>query len=78
MLIEAGFQIGFECPKPTPMLLQLNIYPTRVADLRSSDIIYSDPPIPMLTTLRMRLPVCPSQAPSRTRFEKAAILSSTA
>src|SRR4029450_2917475 len=38
----------------------------------------SDPPIPMLTTWRMRLPVCPFQAPLRTRFEKSAIASSTA
>ena len=29
MLIEAGFDIAFECPAPTPMLLQLNIHPSR-------------------------------------------------
>ena len=34
--------------------------------------------MPTLTTFRMRLPVCPSQAPLRTRFEKSAIRSSTA
>jgi len=34
--------------------------------------------MPMLTTLRMRLPVCPVQAPLRTRFEKTVIMSSTA
>ena len=34
--------------------------------------------MPMLTTLRMRLPVWPFQAPLRTRSEKSAILSSTA
>ena len=34
--------------------------------------------MPMLTTLRMRLPVCPFHAPLRTRFEKSAIRSSTA
>jgi len=34
--------------------------------------------MPMLTTLRMRLPVCPFHAPPRTRLEKSAILSSTA
>ena len=34
--------------------------------------------MPMLTTLRMRLPVWPFHAPLRTRFEKSAILSSTA
>ena len=34
--------------------------------------------MPILTTLRMRLPVWPVHAPLRTRSEKAAILSSTA
>jgi transglutaminase-like putative cysteine protease len=43
MLIEAGFDITFQCPAQTPMLLQLNIHPSRVGDLRSPDVIYSDP-----------------------------------
>ena len=34
--------------------------------------------MPMLMTLRMRLPVWPFHSPLRTRSEKAAILSSTA
>ena len=34
--------------------------------------------MPMLMTLRMRLPVWPFHAPLRTRLEKSAILSSTA
>ncbi len=34
MLIEAGFDIAFECPAQTPMLLQLNVHPSRDADLR--------------------------------------------
>ena len=34
--------------------------------------------MPMLTTLRMRLPVWPFHAPLRTRSAKSAILSSTA
>ena len=27
MLIEAGYDIAFECPAQTPMLLQLNVHP---------------------------------------------------
>ena len=38
----------------------------------------SEPPMPILTTLRMRLPVWPFQSPLRTRSANAAILSSTA
>ncbi len=47
MLIEAGFTIAFECPAPAPMLLQLNVHPSRDADLLTPDAIASDPPLPM-------------------------------
>ena len=38
----------------------------------------SDPPMPTLMTLRIRLPVWPCHRPPRTRLEKSAILSRTA
>ena len=44
MLIQAGFKISFECPAPTPMLLQLNIHPSRSGDLRSPDVIKASRP----------------------------------
>lgn len=47
MLIKAGFDITFQCPAQTPMLLQLNIHPSRDADLLSPDVVASDPPLPM-------------------------------
>ena len=47
MLIQAGFDIAFRCPASTPMLLQLNIHPSRDADLLSRDAVASDPPLPM-------------------------------
>ena len=47
MLIEAGFDIAFECPARTPMLLQLNVHPSRDADLLTPDRIASDPPLAM-------------------------------
>jgi len=47
MLIEAGFDIAFECPAPTPMILQLRIHPSRDADLLTPDRIESDPALPM-------------------------------
>ena len=37
MLIEAGYDIAFECPAQTPMLLQLNVHPSRDADLLTPD-----------------------------------------
>ncbi|MGZ8199130.1 MAG: transglutaminase-like domain-containing protein [Burkholderiales bacterium] len=33
MHIRAGYEIGYECPGPTPMLLVLSIHPSRVPDL---------------------------------------------
>ena len=47
MLIEAGFDIAFDCPAQTPMLLQLNVHPSRDADLLTPDRIASDPPLAM-------------------------------
>ncbi len=41
MLIEAGFDIAFECPAPTPMILQLRIHPSRDVDLRHGRLLRS-------------------------------------
>jgi transglutaminase-like putative cysteine protease len=35
MLIRAGFEIAYECPAPTPMLLVLSVHPSRMQDLRT-------------------------------------------
>src|ERR1700722_13521192 len=43
MLIEAGFDIAFECPAQTPMLLQLSVHPSLDADLLTPDKINCDP-----------------------------------
>ena len=43
VLIEAGFDIAFECPAQTPMLLQLSVHPSRDADLLTPDKINCDP-----------------------------------
>jgi transglutaminase-like putative cysteine protease len=43
MLIEAGYDIAFECTAQTPMLLQLSVHPSRDADLLTSDKINCDP-----------------------------------
>jgi transglutaminase-like putative cysteine protease len=45
MRIRAGFQITYECPRPTPMLLMVSVHPSRAADLETPDILHSDPPI---------------------------------
>ena len=47
MIIQAGYKISFQCPARTPMLLQLNVHPSRLSDLQSPDVIKSDPPLEM-------------------------------
>ena len=42
MLIRAGFEIAYDCPQPTPMLLVLSIHPSRMRDLQTpQEIAYS-------------------------------------
>jgi transglutaminase-like putative cysteine protease len=43
MLIRAGYDIAFNCPSYTSMILQLSVHPSRVSDLRSPDIVATDP-----------------------------------
>jgi transglutaminase-like putative cysteine protease len=35
MRIKAGFEIAYDCPKPTPMLLVMSIHPSRMKDLQT-------------------------------------------
>lgn len=42
MRIRAGFEIIYECPAPTPLLLMLNVRPEREADLETPDTVYID------------------------------------
>ncbi|UHD45799.1 transglutaminase family protein [Aureimonas altamirensis] len=45
MKIRAGFTLGYECPQPTPMLLVLNIHPSRRGDLLTDQTLQFDQPI---------------------------------
>ena len=49
MKIRAGYQISYDCPQPTPMILQLSVHPSRVGDLENPDRIRLDPPLPANT-----------------------------
>jgi transglutaminase-like putative cysteine protease len=42
--IRIGYEITYECPKPTPMLLVLSVHPSRQADLLTPHRIVFDPP----------------------------------
>ncbi|MCD1635221.1 transglutaminase family protein [Martelella mediterranea] len=45
MKIRAGFHIGYDCENPTPMLLTLNVFPSRWADLLTAQVLSFDRPI---------------------------------
>jgi transglutaminase-like putative cysteine protease len=46
MLIKAGFDITFECPFSTPMVLMVSVHPERRADLLGEDALTSTPAVP--------------------------------
>jgi transglutaminase-like putative cysteine protease len=45
MQIQAGFEIAYDCPQPTPMLLALSVHPSRLPDVVGAHRITFDPPI---------------------------------
>ena len=46
MHIRRGFDIVYDCPAPTPMLLMLSLRPERTVDLVTPQVIAVDPPVP--------------------------------
>ncbi len=46
MQIRVGYELVYDCPQPTPMLLMLNVHYTRAADLVTPDRMVADPPVP--------------------------------
>lgn len=49
MHIRLGYELIYECPQPTPMLLTLNLHHTRAADILAPDHIVTNPPVPLTT-----------------------------
>ena len=47
MKIKIGFEIAFEAPQPTPMVILLNVHPSRQSDLLTSDQIATSPLVPI-------------------------------
>jgi transglutaminase-like putative cysteine protease len=47
MRIRIGYELTYECPQPTPMILTLNVHYSRVSDLITPDCIVTSPPIPI-------------------------------
>ena len=47
MRIRAGYEITYDCPAPTPMVLMLNVRPERLDDLETPDALVCRPDIPV-------------------------------
>lgn len=47
MQIRVGFELIYDCPQPTPMMLMLNIHHTRAPDIVVPDHLTCDPPVPI-------------------------------
>ncbi|HEY1064484.1 MAG TPA: transglutaminase family protein, partial [Pirellulales bacterium] len=48
MLIRAGCELAFDYPAPTPVVLMLNLHPSRATSIRTPESLLADPIIPML------------------------------
>jgi len=49
MKIRAGYSISYDCQQPTPMIMQLSVHPSRIADLLTWDRMHCEPAIPVNT-----------------------------
>jgi hypothetical protein len=45
MQIRAGYEISYDSPQPTPMILTLSVHPSRIDDLITLDRMRLEPPI---------------------------------
>ncbi|MCE2915221.1 MAG: transglutaminase-like domain-containing protein [Rubrivivax sp.] len=48
MQIRVGFDMEYECPSPTPMILSLSIHYSRASDLVRPDILITRPSVPVM------------------------------
>jgi transglutaminase-like putative cysteine protease len=45
MQLRVGFEIAYQCPQPTPMILALSVHYSRASDLVRPDHLITDPPV---------------------------------
>lgn len=49
MELRVGYELIYDCPQPTPMMLMLNVHYSRAADIIVPDQITTSPPVPINT-----------------------------
>src|ERR1700722_5006061 len=47
MLIRVGYELVFQCPQETPMILMVNIHYSRASDVVTPDLLIADPATPV-------------------------------
>ncbi len=47
MKIRIGYELVYDCPQPTPMILTLSVHYTRVSDMIIPDHMIANPPVPV-------------------------------
>lgn len=47
MRLKVGYELVYECPQPTPMILLLHIHYSRVSEVVVPDHIVTNPPVPI-------------------------------
>lgn len=47
MQIRFGYELVYQCPQPTPMILNLHVHYSRASDLIRPDLLVIDPPVPV-------------------------------
>jgi transglutaminase-like putative cysteine protease len=47
MLIRTGFDIVYETPSPTPMVIMLSLHPSRTADIVGTESLVTEPDVPI-------------------------------
>ena len=46
LTLGVGYDLIYECPQPTPMMLMLHIHHVRAADIIEADLMHADPFVP--------------------------------
>lgn len=49
MQLQLGYELVYDCPQPTPMMLMLNIHHSRAGDIVVPDRLCTDPDVPLAT-----------------------------
>ncbi len=47
MNIHFGYELIYSCPQPVPMILMLEVHPSRVRDLIKPDRLMTEPDVPL-------------------------------